>query len=63
MTKKSKKQNEYELIPLDLTFEEIGKLALSAHNRDMKLNDYLVEIIMNADVSTSDTEEEKNNDK
>ena len=33
-------------MPLDLELEEIGRLAIMAHNRDMKLNDFLVEILV-----------------
>ena len=41
--------------PIELTLEEIGRLAIMAHNRDMKLNDFLVEILVeHAEATTRD---------
>jgi len=34
-------------IEVELTLEEIGILALEAHKRDMKLNDFVVEVAIN----------------
>ena len=47
MKKTKTKEKQFSIVHLDLTYEEIGKLALAAHHRDMKLNDYLVEIAVN----------------
>ena len=38
--------SEIEIIPLDLSIEEIGRLAILAHEADMKLNDYIIKIIL-----------------
>lgn len=35
-----------ETITIDLPLEELGRLALMAHNADMKLNDYIVHAIV-----------------
>jgi uncharacterized protein (DUF1778 family) len=32
-------------ITLDLSIETIGKLALQAHERDMKLNDFIIDVM------------------
>jgi len=39
-------QKDEELIEIELPLEEIGRLALEAHERDMTLNDYVVEILL-----------------
>ena len=36
---------DMETISVDLSYEEIGRLALQAHERDMKLNDYIIELL------------------
>jgi uncharacterized protein (DUF1778 family) len=33
------------LITLDLPIETIGRLALHAHERDMKLNDFIIDVM------------------
>ena len=39
------KKRAYEIIEVDLDLETIGTLALEAHRRDMKLNDFIIEIL------------------
>lgn len=34
-----------ETVTLELTYEEIGKLALRAHNEDMTLNQFIVKLL------------------
>jgi len=34
-----------EVIELDIPDETLLKLALEAHNRDMKLNDYILQVV------------------
>jgi len=38
-------KNRDEIVTLDLDVVTIARLALSAHEKDMKLNDFIVEII------------------
>ena len=40
------KKKEYEIIELELDLETIGSLAIEAHRRDMKLNDFIIEILV-----------------
>lgn len=41
----SKKKVKYVEVPIDLTDAEVGRLAREAHAKDMKLNDYIVDLI------------------
>lgn len=34
-----------EIVTFDLPLEEIGRIALLAHEADMKLNDYIIKIL------------------
>jgi hypothetical protein len=36
---------ETELIELNLTSEEIAVIAIAAHEKDMKLNEYVVDVL------------------
>jgi hypothetical protein len=42
---KPEKSKETETIDIDLSLEEIGRIALMAHERDMKLNDFIIEAV------------------
>ena len=39
-------EEKMEILPIDLTLEEIGTLALKAHEADMKLNDFIVRLLV-----------------
>lgn len=38
-------EEKYEVVELDLPLDQIGRLAIQAHEQDMKLNDYINDII------------------
>ena len=42
----SELKEEMEIVPIELPSDILLKLALEAHERDMKLNDYLVMLFM-----------------
>ena len=40
------KSDDHEFVTIELDLEAIGLLALKAHEKDMKLNDFIVETIL-----------------
>lgn len=42
----SNSSDDLEIIPIELPSDVLLKLAIEAHERDMKLNDYLIKLFM-----------------
>jgi len=39
-------EEDYEIIEIELPIDVVAMLAIEAHNRDMKLNDLITEILL-----------------
>lgn len=44
--KKKCAKKDTEILTLDLTLEEIGSLALLAHEKDVTLNEFIVDVLI-----------------